>query len=274
MNISEINSKWKSKVINTEASINLWDIKAKNFGVKELPTVENSIALRIIEKEKMVQVGKNVLDVGCGGGRFSFALSNKGVDVLGIDFSVKMIEVCEKAKERFSSKADFAVCDWEKANLADLGWGNKFELVLANMTPAVSCVDGFLKLSCASKGWCIMVKPIRRKNSVLDKLVHILGKTSVMPQSGDSILYAFELLYLDGYNPKIEYENQMWNHTLTLNEAIEEYTLRIETSHVLTKDDKVKITNHLKSIAVGGNILEVTEVTIAALYWNVNKKES
>ena len=48
------------------------------------------------EKEAMNSVKGRVLDVGCGAGRHSLYLQNKGFDVLGIDISPLAIEVCRK----------------------------------------------------------------------------------------------------------------------------------------------------------------------------------
>ena len=43
--------------------------------------------------------GKKVLDVGCGPGNYSYMLSKRGFDVVGIDMSEKMVEI---AKKKFS----------------------------------------------------------------------------------------------------------------------------------------------------------------------------
>lgn len=43
----------------------------------------------------------NVLEVGCGGGRWCFFLADKVNSVVGLDFSKKMIEIAEKGKARF-----------------------------------------------------------------------------------------------------------------------------------------------------------------------------
>jgi len=39
---------------------------------------------------------KSVLDIGCGSGRISFMLANKGAKVTGIDYSSSMIELANK----------------------------------------------------------------------------------------------------------------------------------------------------------------------------------
>ncbi|MBU1974807.1 MAG: methyltransferase domain-containing protein, partial [Nanoarchaeota archaeon] len=68
------------------------------------------------ELEKFIGLlkGKKVLDAGCGAGRDSKYLSEKGLDVIGIDLSKNMIKA---AKER--AKAEFHVGDIRNTNFGD-----------------------------------------------------------------------------------------------------------------------------------------------------------
>lgn len=43
--------------------------------------------------EEYFEVGRKILDIGCGAGRTSFALSKMGYKVVGIDYSENMIEI-------------------------------------------------------------------------------------------------------------------------------------------------------------------------------------
>lgn len=54
--------------------------------------------------------GSSILDIGCGGGRDSLFLANKGFLITGIDFSEKLIEI---VKKRVPS-GRFLVMDFEK----------------------------------------------------------------------------------------------------------------------------------------------------------------
>lgn len=60
----------------------------------------------------LLQPGALVLDVGCGGGTKSHYLVEKGLRVVGIDFSEKMIEIAR----REVPNADFLVCDIEEVS--------------------------------------------------------------------------------------------------------------------------------------------------------------
>jgi len=269
MEIKEICQCWQSKRVDPKAAVELWNSKASSFASKELPTPKNSLAMRLIIENEMIGKGQVALDVGCGSGRFSFALEQLGAGVTGIDFSPRMIEECEKMKDARGSSASFTVCDWHDVNLKELNWYKHFDLVLANMTSAVDSADTFLKLSEASKKWCLMVKPTRRKNVVLDQLTGLLGLPPETNALDETLIYAFELLWLSGLKPKVEYEEQRWENRLKTDDAIREYTLRISSSHRLSPQQEVSIAKYLRDISVDDYVKESTQTTIAAVFWQV-----
>lgn len=269
MTIREISERWESNRKNPQAAVEWWNSKASAFAARELPNAENSLAMRLILGNQMVERGRTALDVGCGGGRFSFALEQLGGCITGTDFSQRMIDECEKTKSMRGSSVNFCVHDWHNADLQKLGWSHCFDLVLANMTPAVVSADTFLKLSEASRGWCLMVKPTRRRNAVLDKLTALLGMEPDTNSLDETLIYAFELLWLSGMKPKIEYEEQLWENTWQIDDAVREYTLRLSSLHALSPSQKETITAFLHNVSVDDIVKERTHTTITAIYWQV-----
>ncbi|MEX2466377.1 MAG: class I SAM-dependent methyltransferase [Gemmatimonadota bacterium] len=56
--------------------------------------------------------GDRVVDLGCGWGTFSFALADRGIEVVGVDFSTRSIEFCEaRARERSGHVPTFVCAD-------------------------------------------------------------------------------------------------------------------------------------------------------------------
>lgn len=269
MTVQEIMDAWRSRPINTEAELTRWNGKAAHFGSGKLPTAETSMAMRLIQRENMVKPGDCVLDVGCGGGQFSFALEKLGARAVGVDLSPDMVEACERNRVALASSARFFVCDWHTANMAEMGWEKGFDLVLAHMTPAVASAETFVKLSEASRGWCLMVKPTRRTNSVLDVLNAMVGAPRETETLNDTVAYAFDLLWLSGMKPKMDYEEQVWKIVQTLPDAIREYTARISSTHDLTRVQSAAICDYLEGIAVDGMVHETTHTLVAAMYWQV-----
>ncbi|MEA4895993.1 MAG: methyltransferase domain-containing protein [Oscillospiraceae bacterium] len=274
MNIETIMDLWRPNVNNRKAGVEWWNGSAERFAAKGLPTPMDSMAMRIIVREGMIEEGSSALDVGCGSGRFSFALEAMGADMTATDFSPKMIEQAEKRQAEAGTKVRFSTDDWHTLILEKKDWAGKFDIVLAHMTPAVVSAETFLKLSEASRNWVLMVKPARRVNSVLDELNRLVKAEEDTKALDETMAYAFDLAWLKGYSPKFEYENQTWEHDLPLDKAIEEYTLRISSMHELTEENKAAIKAHLESIAVDGSVHETSHTQIVAMYWQVKPCET
>ena len=272
MNIETIMDLWKPNHSNPKAGVEWWNGSAEKFATKELPDAKSSMAMRIIEREGMIKEGFSALDVGCGGGRFSFALEALGADMTATDFSPKMIEQAEKKQTERGSKVHFSNDHWHTLSLKDKGWDKNFDLVLAHMTPAVVSAESFLKLSEASRNWVLMVKPTRRTNSVLDELNRLVGAEKDAKALDETMAYAFDLAWLNGYCPRLEYENQVWESDMPLEKAIEEYTLRISSMHELSEENISAIRTYLESIAVDGCVHETSHTSIVAMYWQVETR--
>ncbi len=264
---------WRDKVKNEEASEAFWDGQAEHFAsfTTRGRELQDSLALRMIDGRGMVFPGCKALDVGCGAGRYAFALSERGAYVHGTDFSSKMIEA---ARQKRCPGTGFSVDNWKTLDLDKKGWKGAFDLVLANMTPAVSSAESFLKLSEASRRWCIMTKGIWHSDPVGENLQERLGR----PVRGNrgardmTMAYAFQLLWLKGYLPRLEYSETSWQNQLDLDDAVENYTLRMSVSEDLSDADKNKIVTVLKEMAVNGVINEEVQITSIALMWRVDKQ--
>ncbi|MEP1208411.1 MAG: class I SAM-dependent methyltransferase [Rhizobiaceae bacterium] len=55
--------------------------------------------------------GKRVLDFGCGEGFYSRRLARLGAEVVGIDFSTKMISIAKRKEHRLKQGIEFSICD-------------------------------------------------------------------------------------------------------------------------------------------------------------------
>jgi len=99
----------------------------KSYQEKELPHWAKSqkpskLASSFVKilKKRGITKGK-IIEIGCGNGRDSFFIAQKGFDVVGIDISPEAIRFCEKNKTVFlkkkiikKSRVKFLVADAEK----------------------------------------------------------------------------------------------------------------------------------------------------------------
>lgn len=77
--------------------------------------------------------GKTILDIGCGSGRVSLLLAEKGTKVTGIDYSPRMIELANEYLERYETErntkldVEFRCCDF----MEDFSNDDLFDITLA-----------------------------------------------------------------------------------------------------------------------------------------------
>jgi len=94
---------WRNRQRRTEvySAPEFWDAKAKDLAGAAVSMWPNNNLNRLYHEEQLRQLesflpnvkGLQVLDLGCGTGRMSRYLAERGAQVLGVDFSAKAIEI-------------------------------------------------------------------------------------------------------------------------------------------------------------------------------------
>lgn len=270
MDIDQIREKWSLKQKNKQASLDLWNSMAESFGDFVLPNWTNNSFLKLLEGKNMLKQEGVVLDVGCGAGKYALAIAGFCRHVTGVDLSPQMINIAKQKTVDYNiQNIDFYCEDWHNLDIEKSGYLHKFNLVFAHMTPAIQSADTFEKLSASSKGWCVLAKPIRRTDPVSDAVKELVGIREHRESCDEEILYAFELLWRQGYLPQLEYEKQVWKMKKSLDEAYGLYVNRIKTYQDMTLAEEEKVRAHLKSLARDGFVYEDVDTTIATLFWQV-----
>lgn len=272
MDLQEIREKWKNKNTNKLVTENLWDSMADGFKDFSIPTKNDNLFIRMVEEKNLIKESDSVLDIGCGAGKYSIVISDKCKSILGIDISSKMIKFAnDKAKEFNKTNVNFIKEDW--GNLELDKYNRSFDVVFAHMTPAINSAKTFEKMIKASRRVCIMCKPTRRYDSILDEIKKMVGLEETNSKSDEPLLYAIEFLWHSGYLPYLEYEDQVWNMSTPIEKAKEIYINKIKLCKDITSKDEDNIYNYLDQIANDGIVYEKVNTTIAMLYWNVKKGE-
>jgi SAM-dependent methyltransferase len=270
VDINEIREKWSLKQKNKQASVDMWNSMAESFGDFVLPNFKDNPFLKLLEAKNMLKQDGLALDVGCGAGKYALAIAGCFRHVTGVDLSPEMINIAkQKALDYKIQNIDFYCGDWHDLDIKKSGYLHKFDLVFAHMTPAIQSGDTFEKLSAASKGWCVLAKPIKRTDPVSDAIKELVGISERRESCDEEILFAFEMLWRQGYLPQLEYEKQVWNMKKTLDEAYGLYVNRVKTYQDITLSEEEKIRAYLKTLARDGFIYEDVETTIVTLFWRV-----
>lgn len=85
-----------------EIALRWWDEEGEFKSLHQI----NPLRVKFI-KDRTELLGKRVLDIGCGGGILSEALSNLGAEVIGIDASEKTIGIAKAHGEKVGSKVKY-----------------------------------------------------------------------------------------------------------------------------------------------------------------------
>ncbi len=270
MSISDINKKWRLKQRNSQAGVDMWNSMAESFGEFVLPDFQENTFLRQLTRRNIPNPDALALDVGCGTGKYALALAGCCRHVTGIDLSPRMILIARQKKAEYNiTNADFYCEDWHTLDIDEAGYNHQFDLVFAHMTPAVQSADTFTKLSAASKGWCAMAKPIKRIDPVSDALKELAGIKERRESADEDILFAFELLWRQGYLPQLEYEKQTWKMKKTLDEAYGLYINRLKTYRKISKSEEESFKAYLQTLTKDGFVYEDVDTTIVTLFWQV-----
>ena len=92
-----------------------------------------------LQSRNLLRQEQEIIDIGCGLGRFVAAFARTAGHVTGVDLSDHMAEYGRAyAKAQGVDNVSFQTCDFKTADIDALGWRGRFDLVFASITPAIS----------------------------------------------------------------------------------------------------------------------------------------
>ncbi len=250
-----------------------WDKAAQTYNRNkdELLSRKLEKTLDLFKSRGLLFPGMKVLDIGCGTGHLAIELARRGAHVTAIDFSEGMLErLRQELPGQLAPNVDILHKDFKNMDTTSLGSAQKFDLVIAFMSPAVSTPESFFKMislsrkGCAIRGWCD-----RRRHPILDALWEKIMQRPLVDRP-QSILYKINLLFSMGTFPDIICDTIEWEQEVTLDEEFAGQMAFFEKSSDLAASKLEKIIRtHLESIARNGIINRKHKGTTATAVWHV-----
>ena len=233
-------------------------------------------AINYLEQRGVLRKDYNILDIGCGPGRFAAAFAKKAHFVVGLDISEKMVEHgMEHIREEGVTNAILRTCDFQTLDIDKEGYRGAFDLVFSSMTPAIHGMNGLQKSMDMSRNWCCNITHLSGRNHLREQIVlELFGNKPVQQWTGRWFYSLFNVLFLMGYHPETSYDT-LRRETLVRPEA--EYVEFI-MEHMMADEERneknaEKILEWMKRHADGNGFLqEVSESSYARILWNVNEK--
>lgn len=275
--LNDLKKHWRSKIINEKSNLCMWNDMAERFRSFPVPEWDENGFLKLLHSTVAFNDEMTVLDIGCGSGTFSIALSERVSRVTAIDISPKMLEYARFNADKYKKdNIDFICVDWKNTDLLQAGWERRFDLVIAHNTPAVSDADTFEKMMGASRDYCFFAKPTRRTDSILGKIPGVLGIPDRNRNRDEDIIIALSMLWGHGLLPEMIHLQDFWKMEKPLEEACKFYANRLnlfrEVDREMDTVQKKTLENYLRSIAVDNIVYETTNTAITIIAWRNNGK--
>lgn len=266
MDIEYIKNKWTMRSQDPYAGVEAWDSVADEYVYDGKVNFTDDSFLRRIESKVELTADLRVLDVGCGAGAYSIALAEKVGQVIGVDYSPKMVQLANRyADEHGISNAAFLERNWYTCDGDE--FKGKFDLVFAHTTPAIADYATFMKMAEASGGHGFLCKPARRTDEIYDQLKRLVGLET--NGGDDSVAYAFDTLWSMGCNPELSYDRTVWRSERTLEDAMKWYLGRLCGLCKFGASEEGKVRDFLEAHSRNGIIRECINTMLVTIYWSV-----
>ncbi|MCX7725506.1 MAG: class I SAM-dependent methyltransferase [Chitinispirillaceae bacterium] len=260
----------KKNVFFGYTSPTTWNTMAEKYGCnqegkKRSEEIEKTIY--ILESNGVRLKNSKVLDIGCGPGYFARAFCEKGADVICIDISEKMLERLQKEiPKQLMKKIQIFHADWKLLDVKKEGFAERFDLVFANMTPAITTPESFKKIMKVSKKWCWFKGWAGlRRNLLMERVSKVIYNKEPSPFYGN-FTYAWNLICSMGYFPYTIFNLVNWTEKKSIGEWVNFYSIFFKKSEY-----NKKIRDALSKIAIDGYVENSVSGYVGAMLWAIEK---
>ena len=268
MDPGEIERRWRPEGFHPSDGSD-WDGRVQTFD-GPIPGEDDPFVSLVIRIAHPDPSWTDVLDIGCGTGRYSLALSKRVRSITGVDVSPAMTEAASrKAEASGITNAEFRAMDWSVADTRRLG---RYGLTIAHMTPAICSAGTFAKMLTVSRGVCFLAGYVSRENPIWDRIYRIVGKDGSKTES-DKLLYSQDILWKMGLLPRIEYIRKHRSRRISMEEAYSTYVGGARGFTDLDGSQEEEIRGYLDGISEDGYIQDFSDPLIGVLYWDMSGRD-
>ncbi|GEM_PF-2856211 len=180
----------KENLTNSEKR-EFWNQKASTYPafVKDAP---DTLEMLEFFRQNGADFSGDVVDVGCGSGRFGLQICFLAKSVLGVDISEEMLKKADASAKTLGIK-NFTTCVsvWDEFAKKSVKSGVKFDTAVAGLTPALDTADAVvttLGLLRSGGALCLVGWDSASHNSLYDHVYTLCGVKRKNLTSADALL--------------------------------------------------------------------------------------
>ena len=239
----------------------IWDSRAKDFAKLPIPDWGSDTLLMCIDRTHTGE-GGSALDIGCGAGQVSIALSHRFSRVTGQDISPAMIREAERlAESKGVPNVEFLTSDWNGDGWTE-GLDRSYDLVLANMTPAIISQSSLDRMCQLCTGTCYVVIGTDSMDPHMDAVCGMLGVERRCMEPPPIL----DLLERMGHDPSVETWDSEKRMSRSVGETAQFYRSRLFPDGTDEETD-TRIHEYFQSVSVDGRVEERIPFRKNAIWW-------
>ncbi len=208
---------WGEKISGMPHEKTDWDARADVFAERLKKDQEEKKNRRRVQATVDYLAAKGILhekadiiDIGCGPGRFVTEFAKTARMVVGSDLSPRMLEygVAYAKEQGVYEKTKWMPCDFHTVDVQALGWEKRFDLVFTSITPALNTPESIDQMIRISRGWCFNSCFVDFSDPMEEELLlSLTGKRQPNWRSRywERFYAMTNLLWLKGYFPEVTY---------------------------------------------------------------------
>ena len=241
-----------------------WDARADTFNGPIAGRNDPTVSF-IYDVANPGRDSAEILDIGCGTGRLSLAFVKDAKRILGYDLSPIMIGMANNRPEvKNNPNVEFKAADWDVLDTADIG---RFNVTIANMTPAICSKSTFEKMLSVSDGWCFLSGHISRGEGLWGELNRLVGKE--LPVESNKLLFVMDMLWERGLDPVIRYQTGKHKRTMPTEYAEKTFLEAASKMPDNSPEKEKRIKEIISDLTENGNVVMDSSPTSAMLYWHM-----
>ena len=233
-------------------------------------------AIRYLDSKGLLDKNYDIVDIGCGPGRFAAAFAKHVHKVVGLDISDKMVEHgMNHIHNEGLDNASLYACDFQTLDIKKEGYQHAFDLVFSSMTPAIHGMNSLIKSMEMSRAWCCNITHLDGRNLLREQIMQeVFGKRLEPQWNGRWFFSLFNVLFLLGYDPETSYEKHSRETWVTPDELYIDFLMEhMLPSEEHTQENAAKISNWVNAhLNEDGQIKEVTHTAYATILWDIREK--